>query len=219
MTEDANPPAPEKPRFRGRLHQVAFIVSIPMGLTLVALSDRPVERVAAAIYAFSLIGLFGSSAAYHLGRWSAKSLAWMRRLDHSMIFVLIAGTYTPFALLALSGPLSVAILAIVWVGALFGIIVKMLRPESAKVLSGILYIGLGWAAAVAFPEFLRSMGLVRVLMIAAGGLLYTGGALILALRRPNPRPAVFGYHEVWHSMGIAAALLHYVVILTLAVRS
>ena len=219
MPEDTTPEPALKPRMRGRLHQVAFIVSIPAGLTLVALARSPAARVASAIYAFSLIGLYGSSAAYHLGRWSAKWLAWMRRLDHSMIFILIAGTYTPFAVLVLEGPIAVVTLAVIWAGAAVGIAVKLWRAEGAHVFSGILYIGLGWAGAVAAPQFLRKLTPIQFALILVGGLLYTGGALILALRRPNPRPAVFGYHEIWHSMGVAAGACHYVVVLTLALRA
>ncbi|MEX2458863.1 MAG: hemolysin III family protein [Actinomycetota bacterium] len=219
MPDDTTPEAALKPRMRGRLHQVAFIVSIPAGLTLVALARSPAARVASAIYAFSLIGLYGSSAAYHLGRWSARWLAWMRRLDHSMIFILIAGTYTPFAVLVLKGAFGVVTLAVIWAGAAVGIAVKLWRAEGAHVISGILYIGLGWAAAAAFPQFIRALSPVQFVLILVGGLLYTGGALILALRRPNPRPAVFGYHEIWHSMVVSAGVCHYIVVLTLAIRA
>jgi hemolysin III len=208
-----------KPRLRGRLHQVAFIVSIPAGLTLVALAERPAARAAAAVYAFSLIGLYGTSAAYHVGQWSSQALRRMRRLDHSMIYVLIAGTYTPIAVLAMEGAWAVTALAIVWAGALFGVVLKLARVDGFQVLSGVLYIGLGWFAVFAFPQIVRTMGVAQLVLIVAGGLLYTGGAIILALRRPNPRPAVFGYHEIWHAMGIAAGACHYVAILRVAVGS
>ncbi len=207
--------APPKPRFRGRLHQVAFIVSIPAGLTLVALAERPVARVAAAIYALSLIALYGTSAAYHLGRWSTRTFDRMRKLDHSMIYVLIAGTYTPIALLGLKRPWSIVILTLAWAGAAFGVVLKLAKFDRVKVLGAVLYIVLGWLAVLMTPLLIRQLTLAQLLLILAGGLLYTGGSIILLLNRPNPRPATFGYHEIWHAMGIAAGACHYTAVLLL----
>jgi hemolysin III len=133
----------------------------------------------------------------------------MRRLDHSMIFFLIAGTYTPFALLVLSGPLADAILVVVWLGAVAGAIVEMVWIDHPKWVAALIYMSLGWVAAVAFPELWNSMGVAGTLLVAAGGLLYTAGAVVYATQRPNPNPRVFGYHEVFHALVIAAAAAHF----------
>jgi hemolysin III len=169
--------------------------------------------VAAAIYAVSVAALFGTSALYHRITWaSQKARRWMRRLDHSMIFVLIAGTYTPFAVLVLEGTLGTVILAIVWAGAVGGVVLKLVWIDAPKPLVALLYVVLGWVAVVAFPELLDELGVTGTVLIAAGGLLYTAGAVVYALGRPDPVPAVFGYHEVFHALVIAAAALQYAVI-------
>ncbi len=205
-------PAAPKPRMRGRLHQVAFFVSVPAGVALVLAAPTPVARVAAVVYALSLSALFGASAAYHRLPWSPRALRRMKRLDHSMIFLLIAGTYTPFSLLVLRGAWSVAILAIVWAGAAVGITLKMIRIDGLAVATGILYVTLGWLAVVAFPQIAHGLSGPGIRLLLAGGLLYTAGAIVLASRRPDPSPGIFGYHEVWHSMVIGGALCHYLVI-------
>jgi hemolysin III len=133
----------------------------------------------------------------------------MRRLDHSMIFFLIAGTYTPFALLVLDGPLADAILAVVWAGALIGAIVEMVWIEHPKWVAALVYMSLGWVAVAAFPGMWQEMGIPGTLLVAAGGLLYTVGAVVYATQRPNPNPRVFGYHEVFHALVIAAAAAHF----------
>jgi len=201
-----------KPRLRGRLHQVAFFASVPAGAALIRAAPTTTARVAAVVYALSLAAQFGVSAAYHRGRWSPPALRWMKRLDHSMIFLLIAGTYTPFGLLVLKGAWSVAILTIVWVGAAVGVALKMVRVDGLAVVTGVLYIALGWLAVVALPEIARGLPRPGIGLLLAGGVLYTAGAAVLARRRPDPNPATFGYHEVWHSMVIGGALCHYVVI-------
>jgi hemolysin III len=133
----------------------------------------------------------------------------MRRLDHSMIFFLIAGTYTPFALLVLHGTLAQAILAVVWIGAVAGAIVEMIWIDHPKWASALIYLALGWVATITFPELWTSMGVAGTLLVAFGGLLYTAGAVVYATQRPNPNPAVFGYHEVFHLFVIAAAIAQY----------
>ena len=166
-----------------------------------------------AIYAVSLSALFGTSALYHRVNWNRPQVRqWMRRLDHSMIFFLIAGTYTPFALLVLHGTLAMAILAVVWIGAIAGAIVEMVWIDHPKWASALIYMSLGWVAAAAFPELWTSMGVAGTLLVAFGGLLYTAGAVVYATQRPNPNPAVFGYHEVFHLFVIAAAIAHYAAI-------
>jgi hemolysin III len=199
-----------KPKLRGVSHEWAFFVSLGFGTALIILARTPEATLAVAIYAVSLWALLGTSALYHRVNWTRPQVRqWMRRLDHSMIFLLIAGTYTPFALLVLDGPLADAILAVVWIGALAGAIVEMIWIDHPKWVAAIIYLALGWVAVAAFPELLSSMGVAGTTLVAAGGLLYTAGAVVYATQRPNPSPAVFGYHEVFHLLVIAAAIAHF----------
>jgi hemolysin III len=214
MTPDEG--VPERPRLRGRLHQVAFICSIPAGVTLVALGRTGTARAAVGIYAVSVIALYGISASYHRLTWSAHARQLMRRLDHSTIFLLIAGSYTPLSILALRGAWRISILASVWGVALAGIALKMLRIERVDRMGSMLYIALGWTAIVALPEVMRHMSAAGMALLFAGGILYTTGAIMFGRRRPNPNPRVFGYHEVWHSFVIGGSLCHYAMILMLA---
>jgi hemolysin III len=203
---------PVKPRWRGRIHQVAFFVSLPAGIMLVLLAEGLVARIAASIYALSLVAVFGASAAYHRGEWTPTALRRMKRLDHSMIFVLIAGSYTPIALLILHGPWSIVILSVVWAGAVAGITLKLIKIDGFSVLTAALYMAMGWFALVAFPQLLHEMPSPALVLIIVGGLLYTVGAIIFAIRRPNPSPAVFGYHEIWHAFMVAAAACHFAMV-------
>jgi len=204
---------------RGRLHQIAFICSIPMGVTLVALGRTGLARVATSVYAVSMSALFGVSASYHRLHWSPRARQRMRKLDHSTIFLLIAGSYTPFSLLALKGAWRISILSGVWGVALFGIVLMMLRIERMDRVGMVLYLALGWTALIALPQLLSSLSMAGTVLLFAGGILYTVGAVILALRRPDPNPKVFGYHEIWHSMVIGGSLCHYVTILMLALTA
>jgi hemolysin III len=202
-----------KPRLRGVSHQWAFFVSLVTGAALVLAAPRGRATAAAAIYAGSVAGLFGASALYHRVNWStAGARRWMRRLDHSMIFLLIAGTYTPFAVLALDGPLATAILVVVWSAALGGIVLKLAWIDAPKWLVALIYVAIGWVALAAFPQLLSKLGVTATAMVAAGGLLYTAGALVYARRRPDPAPTVFGYHEIFHALVILAAALQYAVV-------
>jgi hemolysin III len=205
---------------RGRLHEVAFFISIPAGVALVALADTGKARFAAAVFAVGLAGVFGASAAYHRVAWSAPALRRMKRLDHSMIFILIAGTYTPLCVLALHGVWGVAMLATVWAGAITGIVLKQVDIDGMRRLSGFLYIALGWVSIVVLPQLFRNMSVTGSVLVVAGGLLYTLGAIVFATKRPDPNPAVFGYHEIWHAFTAGAGLCHYaaVLLLILAVR-
>jgi hemolysin III len=199
-----------KPKLRGVSHEWAFFLSLGFGVTLIALAKSPKATLAVAIYAVSLSALFGTSALYHRVNWTRpQARQWMRRLDHSMIFFLIAGTYTPFALLVLHGALANAILIVVWIGAIAGAIVEMIWIDHPKWVAAIIYLSLGWVAVAAFPELWSEMGVAGTLLVAAGGLLYTAGAVVYATQRPNPSPAVFGYHEVFHLLVIAAAVAHF----------
>lgn len=199
-----------KPKLRGVSHEWAFFLSLGFGAALIILAKTPKATLAVAIYAVSLWALLGTSALYHRVNWTRPNVRqWMRRLDHSMIFFLIAGTYTPFALLVLDGPLADAILAVVWIGAIAGAIVEMIWIDHPKWVAAIIYLSLGWVAVAAFPELWSEMGIGGTLLVAGGGLLYTAGAVVYATQRPNPNPAIFGYHEVFHLFVIAAAVAHF----------
>lgn len=187
-----------------------------MGVFLVAVSRTGLARTATAVYVVSLNALYGISASYHRLSWSPRARLLMRRLDHSTIFVLIAGTYTPFSLLALRGAWRISILSIVWGVALVGIALKMIVLERMDLAGMILYLALGWTALVALPQLLPSLDAAGIALLFAGGMLYTVGAILFALGRPDPNPRVFGYHEVWHSMVIGGSVCHYVVVLLLA---
>ena len=219
MTEAAPqrplPPGPRlvKPRLRGVSHQWAFFVSCAIGAALVIAAPSGTPRLAAGVYALSVAALFGVSALYHRITWaSAAARRWMRRLDHSAIVVLIAGSYTPFALLVLDGALSTVILIVVWAGALGGILLKLVWIDAPKLLTAIVYVALGWVAVAAFPDLIEELGVTGTALVVAGGLLYTAGALVYAFRRPDPVPTVFGYHEVFHALVIVAAALQYAVV-------
>jgi hemolysin III len=202
-----------KPRLRGVSHQWAFYVALALGAALVAAAPGGQPRLAAAIYALSVAALFGTSALYHRVTWASQAARrWMRRLDHSMIFFLIAGTYTPFALLVLDGTLATVILVVVWAGALVGVFMKLVWIDAPKPLVAILYLALGWVAVAAFPTMLDELGITGTALVVVGGLLYTAGALVYAFQRPNPAPTVFGYHEVFHALVILAAALQYAAI-------
>jgi hemolysin III len=204
--------APIKPRLRGVLHQYAFFVSVPCGAGLILAASGGRARVAAAIYAAAVSALLGTSALYHRVTWRPAARRWMRRLDHSMIFVLIAGTYTPVALLALKGSLATAILIVLWAGALGGIAFKLVWIDAPKWVFAAVYVLLGFVTAAVFGQLPAAIGWLGVAGLALGGLLYTAGAVVYASGKPNPAPAVFGYHEVFHVLVIAAAALHYAVI-------
>jgi hemolysin III len=208
---------PVKPRLRGVFHEYAFFVSIACGITLILAAPDRRARLAAAIYAVAVSGLLGTSALYHRVTWRPQARRWMRRLDHSMIFVLIAGTYTPVALLALKGSLASVILIVLWVGALGGVVFKLLwidagRSRIGKWLFAGVYVVLGLVSAAVFGELPAAIGWLGVAGLATGGLLYVVGAIVYASGRPNPWPKVFGYHEVFHTLVLAAAGLQYSVI-------
>ena len=201
-----------KPRLRGVFHQYAFYVAVVGGIVIVALSDSGRELVATWIYAVALAAMFGVSALYHRVDWrTTRGRTWMRRLDHSTILLLIAGTYTPFALLAFDGRIGDIILVVVWCGAAAGLVLNLAWVDAPKWLTAIVFIALGWVGVAAVPELL-DLGVTPTVLVFGGGALYTLGAAAYALRRPNPVPGTFGYHEVFHVLVIAAALVHFVAI-------
>ena len=194
-----------KPRLRGVSHQYAFFVAMTAGAALVVLAHGAQARVAVAVYALSLCAMFGASALYHRIDWPPRPRAWLRRLDHSMIYVLVAGTYTPFALLVLAPALGWTILGVVWAGAVAGVVLSLVWIDAPRWLSAVLYVALGWVAIVVLPQLWDRAGVMAVALLATGGVLYTLGAVVYARRRPDPAPRVFGYHEVFHVLVIAAA--------------
>jgi len=208
-----------KPRLRGVLHEAAFAISLVTGTALICLADGVHERVAAAIYAVSVALLFGTSAAYHRGSWSPRAHAVMARLDHSMIFLLIAGTYTPFCLLLLHGPLRWVFLGIVWGGAVGGIVLRNTVRQPARWLFVGLYLALGWVAVGIMPDVLRYGGVAVLVLLLVGGAFYSAGAVVYARRKPNPSPRWFGFHEVFHALTLAAFVTHYVAVSVTTYRS
>lgn len=204
-----------KPRLRGRLHQVAFFLSIPAGAALVAFADETQARVAAVVFALAMTGLYGISAAYHRGRWSERALRVMRHLDHSMIFVFIAASYTPITLLALRPAWGFTLLALAWSGAAVGVLITVLRLERWRGVGFALYLVIGWLAAIAMPQLVQTLSWVEMSLLVTGGLLYTVGAVVLARNRPDPRPEVFGYHEIWHTFVVGASACHFALVLLL----
>jgi hemolysin III len=209
------------PRLRGRLHQAAFLVSIPAGVALVVAARTWSARAGVLVYALSLSAMFGTSAALHRLRWSPRARLRMDRLDRTMIYVLIAGSYTPVCLLALRPGWRVAVLALVWTGAAVGVALVLIRTRrrGVGVLRMVLYLGLGWMSLLVLPELARTIGPGRLALGVVGGVLYTVGTVVLIRRWPDPSPRVFGYHEVWHAFTVAAGACHYALIWLLATAS
>lgn len=201
-----------KPRLRGLLHQYAFFASLPALPVLLLVARTGRAALAAAVYGTSLVALFGVSALFHRIHWSEDGRRWMGRLDHAMINVFIAGSFTPLGLLVLSGSVATLCLALVWGGALGAIVLHALWIDAPKRLSALIYLALGWTGFVATPQLVTQVGWGATGLFGLGGALYTAGALVYAFRRPDPAPAVFGYHEVFHALVVAAAATHYATI-------
>lgn len=201
---------------RGWLHLWSFVVSIAACATLITVSASLVgagAALATSVYAVTILGLFGISALYHRRTWhDPRSRAIMRRLDHSMIFLFIAGTYTPVAALTMAPDTARFVLTIVWVGALAGVVLKMSWPDAPAWVGVPIYLALGYVAVFVLPDLLRGGGVAALVLLLAGGLLYTIGALIYAFRWPNPWPRTFGFHEFFHAATVLAAICHHVAI-------
>ena len=201
-----------RPKYRGVSHEWAFFASIGVGAALVAHASEAREVVSAAVFAGSVATMFGASALYHRVMWPTPELRRLfAKLDHAGVYVLIAGTYTPCCLLVLTGAWRWTILAVVWTGAAAAIIVKIVWSSTPKWVPATIGIGLGWVGVVALPQ-LTKIGIAGLVLLVAGGLCYTAGAIVYALRRPDPVPHVFGYHELFHALVIAAAACQYVAI-------
>ncbi|MBW4704061.1 MULTISPECIES: hemolysin III family protein [unclassified Micromonospora] len=204
-----------KPRMRGWLHTYAFFVALVCGTVLCAVAaTRPgwAPLVSCLIYSVTVCGLFGTSALYHRRVWSERGYQIMRRMDHSMIFVFIAGTYTPLCALLLDRRMATLMLGLVWGGALAGVAVKLIWPHAPRWVSAPLYLALGWVSVAILPQILRQGGVTVLVLLAAGGAMYSIGAVFYALRRPNPWPTVFGHHEFFHACTLLAALCHHIAI-------
>ena len=198
-----------KPRLRGLSHAAAFLVALPLGVALVLEAETSLGRLAAIVFAASVVVMFGASGLYHSPTWPEGRRRWLRRFDHAGIYGLIAGTYTPFGLLVLRGNWRPVVLGIVWSGALAAVAFKFAWVDAPKWISSVIGVALGWVGVVVFPQLVNEIGVGGSLLVVAGGLLYTAGALVYALRRPDPYPAVFGFHEVFHVLVIAAVACQY----------
>lgn len=205
-----------RPTWRGRLHTWAFLLAVPATVALLAQADHAVARAAAAVYAGTLMAVFGTSAAYHRLARSPRARAVMQRLDHSMIYLLIAGTYTPVCLLALPLVWGIPLLSVVTAGAVAGVVLKLSGVERFRVAGSALYIVMGWCAVVALPVIVAHVSVATLAFMLAGGVAYTVGAVIFGRRRPDPRPLVFGYHEVWHACTVVAGVLHFGMVWSIA---
>jgi hemolysin III len=200
-----------KPKLRGVFHELAFIVAVGCGVALSITADEGKPRLAAIIFGTCVAACFGASALYHRPTWQPRARSWLARLDHAGIYLLIAGTYTPFGLLVLSRGWAIPILAIVWTGAVAAILLKLFWPGLPKRASAAIGIALGWVAVVALPQLLK-LPVVALLLVLGGGLAYTLGAIVYARRRPDPFPHVLGYHELFHALTILAAGCQYAAI-------
>jgi hemolysin III len=207
----ATAPVRVKPKLRGVFHEIAFFVAVAVGIPLVVTAEPGRARLSASVFGACVAMCFGFSALYHRPTWQPRARSWLARLDHAGVYLLIAGTYTPIGLLVLSHTWAVWVLSIVWTGALLAILLKLVRPTLSKRISAGIGLLLGWVAAVAFTQMLK-LPVVGLVLLLLGGLAYTLGAITYALRRPDPVPHVFGYHEIFHLLTIVAAGCQYAAI-------
>jgi hemolysin III len=212
MVSSSVTPVELRPSWRGWMHTVAFFAAIPAGILLIISAKGAAATVGAAIYMAGLLLGFGTSAGYHRLATTDRAQEIMQRLDHSMIFVLIAGTYTPICLLAMPKAWGIPILCVAWVGAALGIVLKQFAFDRLKILEYSLYPILGWIVVIAMPVLWHRLTTAELVLLMAGGLLYTVGIPVLVKERPDPWPRTFGYHEIWHSFTIAAGLCHFLTI-------
>jgi hemolysin III len=200
-----------KPRLRGVFHELGFYAAAAVGVIVVVTADPGRARMAGLMFASSVAFCFGASAVYHRPLWRPRARAWLARLDHAGVYLLIAGSYAPFGLIVLSSGWAVPVLAIVWGGALVAILLKLFWVRAPKWLSAAIGLTLGWVGVIAFPQLL-TLSPVAILLLAASAILYSLGAVVYARRRPDPRPQVFGYHELFHVLTVAAVACQYVVV-------
>ncbi|MFJ2110487.1 MULTISPECIES: hemolysin III family protein [unclassified Streptomyces] len=213
-----DPAADLKPKMRGWLHAGMFPAVLVAGLALIALTDSTRARIACGIYVLTACLLFGVSAVYHRGNWGPRGEAVLRRLDHANIFLIIAGTYTPLTMLLLPASTGRTLLWAVWAAAAAGIAFRVFWVGAPRWLYTPCYIAMGWAAVFFLPDFLRAGGIAVLVLVIVGGVLYSAGGVIYGLKRPNPSPRWFGFHEVFHSFTLAAFVVHFVGIWLVAYR-
>ncbi len=206
----------EKPRLRGHLHARSFFVSLALGVLLVMLADGSRAAAAVAVFAASASAMLGVSGLFHRRSWGPRGFSLMRRLDHAMIYLLIAGSYTPFGLLALEGPTASRLLWFIWICAAIGIALEAFLAHAPSWIRTALCVAMGWASIVALPDIIDGAGAAGALLLAGGGILSTVGGVIYAIQRPDPRPTVFGYHEVFHVLVVTALALHYAAVAVVA---
>jgi hemolysin III len=209
----------EKPRLRGVLHQVGFVIAVALAPLLIVAADGGRARFAAAVFASSVAACFGASALYHRVTWTPRARLWMRRVDHAGVYLLIAGTYTPVALLVLRGAWRPVVLTIIWAGAVAAIVLKFVWVGAPKWLAAAIGIALGWVAVVVLPQLIGTVNPAAVILLVAGGLAYTAGAVVYVRRRPDPVPSVFGYHELFHALTIVGVACQYVAIAFFIIRA
>ena len=200
-----------KPKLRGVFHELGFYAAAAVGVVVVVTADPGRARIAGLIFASCVAICFGASAVYHRPTWRPRARAWLARLDHAGVYLLIAGSYAPFGLIVMSRGWAIPVLGIVWGGAFLAIILKLCWVQAPKRLSAAIGLTLGWVGAVAFPQLLK-LSPVAILLVAASGILYTAGAVVYARRRPDPHPQVFGYHELFHVLTVAAVACEYVAV-------
>lgn len=202
-----------RPRLRGVFHEWAFFAALAAGAMLVVLAEGALATFSSWVYAAALVAMFGASALYHRFPWkSAKRRMWARRLDHSMIFVFIAASYTPFALLAFDGPIRWIVLVAAWGGAVLGLVAELLWAGSPRWLGGAACVAIGWVGILAAPQLFTRVGLAGAVLVLVGGVLYTLGAAIYAAKWPNPFPSTLGFHELFHLLVVVAAVSQFVAV-------
>jgi hemolysin III len=200
-----------KPKLRGVFHELGFYAAVAVGVVVVITAEPGRARMAGLIFGSCVAVCFGASAVYHRPTWRPRARAWLARLDHAGIYLLIAGSYAPFGLIVLSRGWAIPVLAIVWGGALAAIVMKLFWVQAPKWLSAAIGLTLGWVGVVAFPQLLK-LSPVAVLLVATSGVLYTAGAVVYARRHPDPHPLIFGYHELFHVLTVAAVACEYVAV-------
>ena len=206
-----------KPTWRGWIHAATFPVAIAAGIVLISLAQGAPAKWACAVFMATSLLLFGNSALYHRFNWGPKTRVVLKRIDHANILLLIAGTYTPIAVLALPPQQGLLLLVLVWSGALAGILFRVFWIHAPRWLYVALYLALGWAAVMYLPDLLRA-SVAMMVLVAVGGLLYTGGAVVYAMKRPNPWPGHFGFHEIFHVCTVLAFLCHWTACLLIALE-
>jgi len=199
-----------KPHLRGWLHAGTFPLSVAAGIVLVVLAPTTQAKVSTAVFAVTACLLFGVSAIYHRGSWSPRTFILLKRLDHANIFLIIAGTYTPFSVMLLPEGKARTLLTIVWVGAIVGVLFRVLWVHAPRWLYVPAYLALGWAAVAYLPSFFAHGSVTVVVLVIVGGALYTFGGIVYGIQRPDPSPRWFGFHEVFHALTVAAFIAHYV---------